>query len=545
MRVADEVSTAKLRGGFYTPPELVNRVLERVAALLPATGGPLRVLEPSAGDGAFVRGLAASMLAGRISWIDAIERDPVEAARCGDSLAGSGLPGAHHTADLFEWLTRDQAAMHDVVLGNPPYVRYQFIDPQVRAAMAQAVDGPLRGVSNLWIPVVLASLQRLRLGGTFGLVLPAELLTGVSARVLRSWLEDHCETLRIELLRTGEFPGVLQQVALVTGVRGAPGRGLEVEVCERTPGGTSVTWHAQVTAGMVTWTPLLLTRAQQEAFDEASKLPGVRSLGELARFEVAAVTGANDFFTVPHRTVERYRLEPWALPLLGRVRHAPGLTFTLHDLERATEAGERCALLSFDADRPDPHASALDYLASGRARGIHERYKCRSRSPWHRVPSVRAGSLLLSKRSHRFPRLVLNEAEAVTTDTIYRGWIHTSTAFEAADLVASFHNSLTMLSAELEGRSFGGGVLELVPSEIARLRVPEVSLAHRMSELDATLRAVGASGAASMHLVEATDEALLRVLPGLAPGMLHTLAQAHRSLVDRRLGRRGEGPAAL
>ena len=38
--------------------------------------------------------------------------------------------------------------------------------------------------------------------------------------------------------------------------------------------------------------------------------------------------------------------------------------------------------------------------------------------------------------------------------------------------VGCFVNPLTALSAELEGRHYGGGVLELVPSEIERLLVP-------------------------------------------------------------------------
>ena len=42
----------------------------------------------------------------------------------------------------------------------------------------------------------------------------------------------------------------------------------------------------------------------------------------------------------------------------------------------------------------------------------------------------------------------------------------------SSDLVMGFVNSLTALSAELEGRHYGGGVLELVPSEIERLLVP-------------------------------------------------------------------------
>ncbi len=41
-------------------------------------------------------------------------------------------------------------------------------------------------------------------------------------------------------------------------------------------------------------------------------------------------------------------------------------------------------------------------------------------------------------------------------------------------LVFSFVNSLTCLSAEMEGRHYGGGVLELVPSEIERLLIPIV-----------------------------------------------------------------------
>jgi hypothetical protein len=35
-------------------------------------------------------------------------------------------------------------------------------------------------------------------------------------------------------------------------------------------------------------------------------------------------------------------------------------------------------------------------------------------------------------------------------------------------------NSLTCLTAEMEGRHYGGGVLELVPSEIERLLVPMI-----------------------------------------------------------------------
>ena len=63
------------------------------------------------------------------------------------------------------------------------------------------------------------------------------------------------------------------------------------------------------------------------------------------------------------------------------------------------------------------------------------------------------------KRFHHFPRLVLNTAKAFTTDTAYR----IPPKVRDTDLVFAFVNSLTALSAELEGRHYGGGVLGFGP----------------------------------------------------------------------------------
>jgi hypothetical protein len=82
---------------------------------------------------------------------------------------------------------------------------------------------------------------------------------------------------------------------------------------------------------------------------------------------------------------------------------------------------------------------------------------------------VYATSIGLPKRSHSFPRLVFNKAQAYTTDTTYRV---RHKKFDEPTLVYSFVNSLTALTAEVEGRHYGGGVLELVPSEIRKLLVP-------------------------------------------------------------------------
>jgi hypothetical protein len=107
-------------------------------------------------------------------------------------------------------------------------------------------------------------------------------------------------------------------------------------------------------------------------------------------------------------------------------------------------------------------------------------------------------------------------------------------------LVAAFANSGTLLSAELEGRSFGGGVLELVPSEVARLRVPVVSgLAPELGRLDRLSRELQLASAedAADSLIWETDLLLVKADVGVSPRLVEELCAARRVLLQRRLDR--------
>jgi adenine-specific DNA-methyltransferase len=48
--------------------------------------------------------------------------------------------------------------------------------------------------------------------------------------------------------------------------------------------------------------------------------------------------------------------------------------------------------------------------------------------------------------------------------------------FSIENLIFSFYNSLTLAFAELYGRYYGGGVLELTPNEFKKLPVPYIKL---------------------------------------------------------------------
>lgn len=537
MKTSDRVSADKLRGGFYTPPDLVRACLERVSALVGDRDG-LVVLEPSSGDGAFLRSLSCHRLAARVSAVTAIELVAQEAEKCrlvrdarGPGFDLDVITGSALRPEVW------REARYDIAVGNPPFVRFQFVPPgdlAASAVLARHLGLSFTGVSNLWLPVFLAALSALRDGGVFAFVVPAEFFTGIAARVARDWLIEHVRELRVDLFPAGSFPGVMQEVVVVSGLirhRRTAGASTRLLLEEH---GTARRWSHELRPSATTWTGYLLKPDQLARLAEVRSLPEVAPLGDVARFEVATVTGANEFFTVDEETLDACGLRQWSLPLLPRVRHAPGLRFTGADYDALRTSGGRAYLLDFSASRPDPAAQGpRRYLARGEDLGLPARYKCRIRSPWYRVPVMPAGSMMLSKRSHRYPRVILNEANAYTTDTIYRGRMGPACSLNAADLVASFHNSLTLLTAEIEGRSFGGGVLELVPSEVSRLLVPVPGgFGEELGRLDAIAR-----HGAGDSLVDETDRLLVKHVKGLDAATMDELSAARLILQGRRMDR--------
>jgi hypothetical protein len=531
MKISTEVSVDKLRGGFYSPDALVDVCLDRVFDL---TGGreQLRVLEPSAGDGVFVRGLARHPLVGHVGTVDAVEVVPDEAAKARRVLADAGLSGRALNGSVLDPTLLDQG--YDVAIGNPPFVRFQFVSTEDRThidELGRRIGVPFKGVSNLWIPVLLTALSNLRDGGVFSFIIPAECFTGLSARAVRTWLGHHATQLRVDLFPPKSFPGVLQEVVILSGkVTRGSAHGAKVFVFDHAQ---QDSWRHLLDENAPTWTGLLLRPDHLDAVDAALESSGVLRFGDVAKLSVATVTGANDFFCVDDATRALFDLDGWSRPLLDRVRHARGLVYSVDDQETNVISGHPAWLLDSSlADEPTEGACA--YISNGEARDLHKRYKTRIRSPWWQVPVVRPGTLMLSKRSNHYPRLIQNAAGAASTDTIYQGSPLGGFEGREPDIVGSFHNSLTLLTAEMYGRSFGGGVLELVPSEVSSLALPLVPVpSPTFARLDDLVRLGGFD---NDELVAETDDHVVTLLDA-DRDMWRLVGEARTMLRDRRLAR--------
>lgn len=104
-------------------------------------------------------------------------------------LAEAGLPGGGlRTGDFLDF---DSLERFEVVIGNPPYVRYQSFAGVPRAksrALALRYHVPLSGLASSWAAFTVHATNFLTDDGRLGLVLPAELLTVNYAAPVRSFL---------------------------------------------------------------------------------------------------------------------------------------------------------------------------------------------------------------------------------------------------------------------------------------------------------------------------------------------------------------------
>ena len=87
------------------------------------------------------------------------------------------------------------------------------------------------------------------------------------------------------------------------------------------------------------WMKALLSPSELIAFEKLSSHPYVKRFKDVATVDVGIVTGANKFFLVDKKTVDKFRLEEYAEPMFGRSEHSPGIIYDSLQHEKNDAAG--------------------------------------------------------------------------------------------------------------------------------------------------------------------------------------------------------------
>lgn len=451
-------SRAKVLGAVYTPFR-VAAALARWAIRSPSD----RVLDPSCGEGVFLSAARTRLteLGAHHPQYTGVDIDPKTAA-------GSGAI----CSDFFQWV--HSAPKYDVVLGNPPFIRSHLFSEKSRSlAFARMVQMRLRPsrLMSTWAPFLALSCEVLSENGRLAMVIPEELLHVGYAQELRRFLLTRFKRVIVCFPPNGIFPEVQQAVILLLCDDHADGeaRLFTMEYSDLEEGNFESLRCAGTWPWNRKWTHLFLDPRQRDIVDRCWQQLDWQPLCSYGRVEVGVVTGDNKFFIVNQERASEFDSK-YLVPIVTSARDLQGIKFTVNDSRRVLSQNRPAFLLKLQDPLDRLPVGLRSYLRSGEREHVNARFKCRNREPWYAVPSIWESDALLLRQAGEMPRLVHLSKRCTATDTIHR--IRWNSASYARRQTVGFMNSWTLLVAELIGRSYGGGVLELMPSEANQLPMP-------------------------------------------------------------------------
>lgn len=457
-------------GTFFTPPAVVEHMLERAARLVTA---PDQVIDPGAGVGVFT-------LAARRRWpnahVVAVDVNVVTlgllVARCELENAG---PIQATLADFLGWLPQQPDAPGTrLIIGNPPYTRHHELTSDQRRSARDAAGGWVgAGLPGLSTFFVAAAYRSLRSDDALVFLLPASWSESRYAQPLvrRIW-GDRFRPVNFHWFppTAAVFPSAVVSAMIV---ELGPEAATEQPFVAR---GASVAREGVTLNAGREWTNRQ-TRVPPRfnasiVSGNRAALPGSVPLGSFARVRRGVATGRNSFFFLRDedvRDIPSGALRPGVL----RLRHVNGDVLTRAQHEQIGEQGERRWLLWLYDDSLLQNQAILMFLERGISQGIPSGHLAGKRRHWYRVEEVAPPDLFLAPMGKGQFRVVRNAIGALPSNAIYGIYLDGQPPGLAEELATWLRTAAGQSALRQVSRRYGDGLYKLEPKAVLSAGVPE------------------------------------------------------------------------
>lgn len=550
------IKEIKKTGTYYTPQRLADYIVYRLFK----EGGytfdkPLDVLEPSVGDGIFLdallngnyykekKGLLSNLDLPFIR-IDAIEIDSEVAAKLNSKTktydASLGRVTVHN-GDCLEYFLRSDKK-YDLIIGNPPYIRRRNMSKSTQDLCALVHE--MAGIAdkkpkNIWTSFFAGAKEKLKEKGVIAFVLPTDLLQVKYTTEIRNILLQEFDKVEIFTLNWIYFDDIEQDVVVLFCSNGHGKSGLKfchIDNLKDLEKPKHYEDFNNTSLPEVTkWTNYLLTKDDVNYLSKIYSRVSHDSVKEYCLSGAGVVTAANDYFIVDKETVGLYGLHDLASPMIKKASSMyNAVILNKRDIQKKSDENAEIFFINFpDQEKRNMPEIYLRYIKNGEDKMLHKRYKMLLRNNWYHVPSVWSAEAFFTKRSNIYPKIVINKADAYVTDTFYR--IQMKKGEDLSAFVLSFYNTFTFIQAELNGRYYGGGVLELTPNEFKGLPVPRLKQTSTTKKYVLQLDKMVRNQTNIFEILDFTDAIILEENCGLSKKDILRLRKIYLKLLRRRL----------
>lgn len=538
MKLKANSSEQKLRGAYYTPFDLADKIVRLFDFEKIKT-----ILEPSCGDGVFIDALAKNSLISKN--ITAVEIEEPELNKVKERYKNEESVKLIKDDFLNFYENAKKSQSYDLILGNPPYIRYQYLSEAQRNILSQIIEEngmKPNKLINIWVCFLVACTKLLSENGKIAFVIPAELLQVAYAEELRLFLSNQFSKITLITFETLVFPDIEQEILVFVGEKGGQEKGIRIiemhdlndfSKLDLESNGFIPLQHVKEK-----WTRYFTNSEEIELIRQLKEDKRFKKFSDFGIINVGITTGDNDFFSIDKEREEKYQLTNALLPLIGRSSHAHGIYFTKRDWQVNSKNGKKSQLLNFpDIPFEEYPQGYKNYIKKGEDDGINKGYKCRIRDRWYIVPSVWVPDAFFLRRNNLYPKFVLNKCNAVSTDTMHRMKINKDVNPDL--LLFSYYNSVSFAFSEICGRSYGGGVLEILPGEMGNILIPDVKdfPKDKLKELLAKVDEIVRNEKNIEEALDLVDKELLVKILHVDENICKQARQIWKKMQKRRLGR--------
>ncbi|MFZ2538031.1 MAG: class I SAM-dependent methyltransferase, partial [Oscillospiraceae bacterium] len=524
----------------YTPLQLSNAMVKLFAAENIA-----KVLEPSCGDGVFLDSMQEQHLLEQVKKFTAVELDTTEAKKVKIKYKLAKNVEVVNE-DFFSFYNKNILKVkYDLILGNPPYIRYQYLTDSQREILSAILTShgmKANKLINAWVGFLVACTQLLNDTGRIAFVIPAEILQVAYAEDLRLFLSNQFSKITLITFEKLVFPEIEQEVVVLIGEKGGVEKGIRIIEMNDLDGFSSLDLNAngyqKMQHAKEKWTKYFTTPVEIKIIQQIKKDVRFAPFSDFGTINVGVTTGHNDYFSIDKQTCDEYQLTDVTLPLIGRSSHAHGIHFTGKDWAKNVESGKKARLIVFPPkalkDYPLLHKK---YIKLGEKNEVNKGYKCSIRDKWYIVPSIWVPDAFFLRRNNLYPKFVLNKCGAISTDTMHR--MKFNEGVDADTLLLSYYNSISFSFTEICGRSYGGGVLEILPGEMGNIMLPIIKgfPADKKKELLEKIDIIVRTNENIENALDIVDKAVLVDFLGMDLELCKSCRVIWKKLQSRRLGR--------
>ncbi len=530
----------KKLGSYYTPEFLSRFIFDHIQVRL-TNLKYLRLLEPSVGDGSFIKSFNLTKFPDSVSSFkfDIVEKIEKELAK---AKIQSETNSQHNCKFNFKRKDFLDIPLHtdlryDLVLGNPPYIKKSYLSKTqiIKCQKIYEVAGlKKRAIKNIWTSFLVGSCQIVADTGILAFVLPAELLQVNFSKEIRQYLIANFSRLEIFTFENLLFECKGQDTILLFAYKQHPVSGeFFTHINDLTQLASNQFSLLQNNALQITetkWTHHLILEDDLIFLHNIRKY--IKTLDHYCDAKPGIVTAANDFFIVTKEIEKKYRLTKFLRPIIQNSSYVNGrVEFGLSEYKQLVIRGKPAKILCLtDKEVTRLPLKVQEYILQGVKQGLPGGYKCSKREHWFVVPNISTiPSGFFFRRVHQYPKLLKNSAKVLVTDSAYK--FDMVPQFNINSLIFSFYNSLTLAFCELNGRYYGGRVLELTPSEFKDLPIPYMPIKN---ELFAQFQIDFDKKASIGDLLHTHDQQILCKSLNIAQEDIERIQEIRRKLLIKR-----------